>query len=76
MEQEHIKVFAGTSIIVNRLNYLLEKANIHSIIKDHIASGNAIGFGTLGNSVELFILNTDIEKANTIINNFQKEISE
>ena len=33
MEQEHIKVFAGTSIIVNRLNYLLEKANIHSIIK-------------------------------------------
>jgi len=76
MAQKHIKAFIGTSIIVNRLSYLLEKANIHAIIKDHVASGQLAGFGALSNSVELFILNTDLEKANTIINNFQKEISE
>ncbi|MDG2193331.1 MAG: hypothetical protein P8K77_00455 [Polaribacter sp.] len=42
MEQEHVKVFIGTSIIVNRLHFLLKKANIHAIIKDHIASGQLV----------------------------------
>ena len=76
MTQEHIKVFTGTQLFVNRLGSLLDGAKIPSLIKDHVNSGNLAGFGALGNSVELFIFNTDLEKATPIIEKFQKEISE
>lgn len=76
MTKEHVKVFSGESIIVNRLSFLLDEANIPSLIKDNVNSAAIAGFGTLGNSIELFIYNTDLKKANSIIENFQKEIAE
>jgi hypothetical protein len=72
---EHIKVFTGTSILVNRLKSILEDVKIKSIIKDHVNSGNLAGFGALGNSIELLVLNTDIEKAKVIIDDFNAEIN-
>jgi len=76
MEKEHIKVFTGTSILVNRLNYLLDDAKIPSLIKNHHESARLGGFGSLMDSVELFIYNTDTEKATPILENFKKEIAE
>ena len=76
MEKEHIKVFTGTSIFAKRLNHLLKEANIPTIIKDHVASGIIAGFGTLDRGVELYVQDTDLDKANKIIDTFQKEISE
>ena len=76
MNKEHIKVFTGTSIFVNRLSHLLQEANISTIIKDNVNSGTLAGFGTLDNSIELFVQDTDLNKANEIIDAFQKEISE
>jgi hypothetical protein len=73
--KEHIKIYSGDSITVNRLSFLLDEAEIPSLIKDHENSANLAGFGTLGNSVELFIYNSDLEKASTIIENFKKEIA-
>lgn len=75
MTQEHIKIYTGTSIFVNRLKNLLADSDIHSIIKDHVNSGQLAGFGALGNSIELFILNTDLEKGREIIENFKEEIA-
>mgnify|MGYP006087404387 CR=1 FL=1 len=76
MDQEHVKVFTGTELFVNRLSYLLDEAHIPSLIKNHHESGRLGGFGTPINSVELFIYTTDAEKATGIIENFRKEIAE
>ena len=76
MEKEHIKVFTGTQIFVNRLSYLLDEAKIPSLIKNHHESARLGGFGSPMDSVELFIYNTDKEKASSIIEEFRKEIAE
>lgn len=67
---QHIKVFTGSSITVNRLADLLEKADIPTMIKDEVESGRLAGFGTPTNSVELYINATDIEKARAIYEQF------
>lgn len=72
---EHIKIFTGTSIIINRLAFILDEKGISSIIKDTKESGRLAGFGTIGDSVELHILESDIEQATPIVNDFKKEIS-
>jgi hypothetical protein len=76
MEKEHIKIFTGTSILVNRLSYLLDEENIPSLIKNHHESARLGGFGSSMDSVELFIYKSDTEKATVIIENFKKEIAE
>ena len=73
---DYTKVFTGTSILVNRLRYLLDQIKIPSLIKDDKESGRLAGFGTTGDAVELFIYTTDLEKATTVLENFRKEISE
>ncbi len=72
--EEHIKIFTGTSILVNRLVFLLNEQNIPSITKNDKESGRLAGFGTTGDSVELHILNTNLEKAKNIIDTFKTEI--
>jgi len=76
MEKEHIKVFTGTSILVNRLSFLLDEAEIASLIKNHHESARLGGFGSPMNAVELFIYKSDTERATTIIEDFKKEIAE
>lgn len=74
MKQEHIKVFTSNSIFVNRLKSLLSEIEIHAVIKDHVNSSQLAGFGAIENSIELYILNTDLEQAMPVIENFRKEI--
>lgn len=76
MNKEHVKIFSGESIIVNRLSFLLDEAKIPSLIKDNVNSATIAGFGALGNSIDLFIYKSDLEKATSIIESFQKEIAE
>ncbi|PQJ22883.1 putative signal transducing protein [Tenacibaculum sp. SG-28] len=71
---EYTRVFTGSSILVNRLCYLLEQANIPFHVKNEKESGRLAGFGTTGDAVELHIFNTDIEQSKEIIENFKKEI--
>ncbi len=70
----HIKLFTGTSILVNRLAQLLEEQNIPSIIRNDEESGRLAGFGTFGDSVELLIFESDKEPALTILEEFRKEL--
>ncbi len=76
MEKEHIKAFTGTSILVDRLSYLLDQAKIPTLIKNHYDSARLGGFGLPMNSVELFIYKSDTERAAPIIESFRKEIAE
>jgi len=72
--KEHINIFTGTFILVNRLAFLLDENNIPTLIKDRKESGRLAGFGTTEFSTELFIYNSDYEKAKNVIENFKKEI--
>ncbi|WBX73179.1 DUF2007 domain-containing protein [Tenacibaculum pacificus] len=72
--KEHIKVYTGTSILANRLAFLLDEAKIPSLIKDSKESGRLAGFGSTGDSSELFIYKSDNERSKEIINNFKKEL--
>lgn len=75
METTHIKIFSETPIIINRLRSLLEEQNIGSLVKNQFESGCLAGFGAPMNAVDLFILNSDLEKASIIVDDFKKEIS-
>ncbi|WP_435261891.1 putative signal transducing protein [Tenacibaculum sp. nBUS_03] len=72
--KEHVSIFTGSAILVNRLAQLLNAIKIPSIIKNERESGRLAGFGTTGDAVELHIFNTDIEASKKIIENFKKEI--
>lgn len=71
----HVKLYSGTSILVNRLAYMLDEIGVSSIIKDNKESGRLAGFGTLGQSVDLLINEEDYERAKDSLDIFQKEIS-
>ena len=69
-------IFTGISVLVDRLSFLLNEAKISSMIKDYQESGRLAGFGAPTNSVQLYIANSDIEKATPILEEFKKEIKE
>ena len=70
--REHIKVYTGSLILINRLVQLLEEQNITSIIKNHRESGRLAGFGTTGDNVELHVYNSDIDKTEKILKDFEE----
>ncbi len=71
MKEEHIKVFTGSPIITRRLKSILEEKNISSIVKsDKIPAYEITNYVD-----ELYILNTNLEKATPIIEEFKNEIA-
>lgn len=75
MKNTHVKIFSDTAIITNRLSSLLEEKGIASFIKNNVESGRLAGFGTMASSVELFVLEEDLEKAQPIAESYLKEIN-
>jgi hypothetical protein len=75
MSEDYTKVFTDDSILVNRLQTLLKEAAINSKIRDRVESGRLAGFGVPINSIELFVLNTDLEMAKPIIDQFREKIN-
>jgi hypothetical protein len=69
--REHVRVFTGTSIQVNRIASLLEEQHISFLIKNPIESGRLAGFGTSGESVEVFVLNSDLKNAEEVLRDFK-----
>lgn len=69
---QHIKVLTDSSIIINRAADLLKQEGIPSIIKNNVESGRLAGFGTSNNDVDLWIEEDDLEKAQSILNEFIK----
>ncbi|MDD7913463.1 DUF2007 domain-containing protein [Polaribacter ponticola] len=75
MKTEHTKLFTGSNIIVNGLKNLLETEGISSIIKDKFESARLGGFGENRSSVEVHVLNSDLEKAKIIVENYKEKIN-
>jgi hypothetical protein len=72
LENDHIILaFTGTEITANILKGILETAEISSIIKNENEAARVSGFGLSGRC-EVFILESDIEKARPIIKEFSE----
>ncbi|CAM1361590.1 conserved hypothetical protein [Tenacibaculum litoreum] len=71
---KHIKVFSGSQIFVNRLSQLLNEIEVPYLVKDNKEAGRVAGFGTLGNSIDVFIYESDLEKAQSTIDDFKHQI--
>tara|TARA_R110001606_G_scaffold55599_4_gene135330 strand:+ start:2210 stop:2440 length:231 start_codon:yes stop_codon:yes gene_type:complete len=76
MKTEHTKLFTGSNIIVNGLKNLLDQDDISYIIKDKFESARLGGFGEQMDSVEVHVLDTDIEKAKMIVESYKGKINE
>ena len=69
--ERFINAFSGTEVQVIILKGLLENSNIHGIIQNDFQSGIAAGFGSgTVSTVRLIIHESDLEKANPIIQGF------
>ena len=63
-----VKLHTDSQININRIAALLLENEIPSMIKDGGAAGRTAGFGTVDNSVDLFIEKGDLEAAEKILN--------
>ena len=65
--KNHIKILTSDSITINRVASVLESENIKVLIKDQTESGRLAGFGVPDNSVELYVQEIDLQKAQGFI---------
>ena len=73
MESKLVRVYTGSSILINLLKDELENNGIAALIQDDFNSGIIAGFsGGIPTSVDLFIRQDDLEKAETIISEFAR----
>ena len=71
--EESIKIYNGSLITIKHLAAILNEKNIPSRIQNNMDSGRLAGFGTQENDVDLFVQNSDIEKAQEILEEFRKK---
>ncbi len=74
MSQGYINIFTGSSILTTRIKSLLEEQGITGIIKDEMESGRLAGFGAPMNSSQLFVQESDFNRAKPIVKSFKEEI--
>jgi hypothetical protein len=66
-----IKVYTGTEVTVILLKGLLEEIEITSTIQNNYKSGIEVGFvGGVQSAIDLFIQQSDFEKAEPLIRDF------
>jgi hypothetical protein len=66
-----IKVYSGTEVTVILLKGLLEEIGVTSTIQNNYKSGIEIGFvGGVQSAIDIFIQQSDFEKAEPIIRDF------
>lgn len=69
-----IKVFSGSEILAKNLQNRLEDQDVPTVIKDNIQSARLGGFGNTDLAVEVFIQESDYNKAHKIIDDFKIEM--
>jgi hypothetical protein len=63
-----VHVYTGSSIIIGRIKAELESNGIFSIVKDGFQQGIEAGFGGgIPSAIDLFVDESDVEKASEII---------
>ena len=72
-ESNLIRVFAGSEITVSLLQYELEEAGIPTnVVNEYEQSTFRGGSTATPYSVDLYVLDTDLEKAKPIVEEFMK----
>ncbi len=69
-----MKVFSGSEVLALALKEKIEAIGVDVLMKDNIQSARLAGFGSMGSAVELFIQETDLAKANPVIEEFRLNI--
>ena len=67
---EHIKIYSNSAIIINRIVQILDDNKIDSLIKDNVESARVAGFGASYFDVDLYVRQSDSQKAQSIIQSF------
>ena len=62
-----IKLHTDSAITIERMAHVLHENDIASMIKDNNAAGVIAGFGTIQNSVSMFVSESDRSKAEELI---------
>jgi hypothetical protein len=71
MKSKLTRIYSGTEVTVNLLKSILEEEGIAALIQDDFRSGVTAGFsGGVPSAIDLFINETDLEKAKPIVNEF------
>ena len=66
---DHIRLMTDSAIVVRRAAALLEENQIPSLVKDNVESARLAGFGTSPNEVDLYINESDFERAKNVLDN-------
>ena len=66
-----VKVYTGTEVTVELLKSELQEIGISGIVKNDFNSGIAAGFGGGPFSIEYYILESDLQKAEPILTEFR-----
>ena len=67
-----VRVFTGTEILVSLLKEDLENAGVAVFVRNDFQSGITVGFvGGVISAVDLYVQESDLDKANPIINEFR-----
>ena len=69
-----IKIFSGSEILALALQSKIEEIGVNTVVKNNIQSANISGFGNSGQPVEVFIQETDFNRANVVIEEFRMSI--
>lgn len=66
----HISIYRSSAIFIHGLALFLEENGVQSIVKDTNESARLAGFAALQDSVELQVLESDVERAQKLIESF------
>lgn len=67
---KHVRILTSSAILVQGAAQSLKEKGIVSLIKNINESGRLAGFGTLPDEVELYVLESEAEKALELIKDF------
>lgn len=72
-EKGLIRIFAGTEVVVYMLKGQLEEIGVYCLIRNDFQAGNLTGFsGGTTSSIYLYIQESDLPKAQEVIDEFVK----
>lgn len=67
-----VRIYTGTEITVNLLKDELEKVGVIGIVQNDFASGTSAGVAGNPSAIDLFIQESDLNKATPILTDFLK----
>ena len=74
MEDNIVKLYTGSDVIINHIKQELEANGISCLIKDGFKQGIDAGFvGGVPSAIDLFVLESDLERAVEIVNAITEE---